>query len=262
MNGNRTDPIAGGRTGGCRHGPHRDADGRHAVVEDAPGLVRQVVGEDGAVLESRGPPRTRTQTMRRLAARSTCDGAATEPGSAAQGRPLPCISERIWSVPCPRRTRSPSGRRTAGSHRARWSRPTRHPPTPRRSSSLTFGARLLAVERMPHGNRPPVRGVRLHDAVSVAEGPAEPPAFADGRQVTPGDAGHVVEEAPVREGRVVGVDAVLAEQLPVGLDAVAVGARDLDPGPAFPGLLLRPAPRSGGRRRPAGRWPAGASSGS
>ena len=92
--------------------------------------------------------------------------------------------------------------------------------------ALHLGAGLLAVTGMPHGDGPPVPGVVLHDAVSVAEGTAEPPAVAGGRRLSPGGAGHVVEEAPVREGGVVGVDAVLGQQLPVGLDAVAVRAGD------------------------------------
>ena len=52
------------------------------------------------------PRRRRTATVsraaatrRRPAARSTCAEAATT-GSIAQARPLPCISARIWSVPC------------------------------------------------------------------------------------------------------------------------------------------------------------------
>ena len=84
-------------------------------------------------------------------------------------------------------------------------------------------ASLLAKIGVPHGNRAAVDRVVFHDAVPVAQCPAETVAAIDRGYVAAGFAGHVIEIGLVRGQRMISVDAVFGEQFPVGLDGIAVG---------------------------------------
>ena len=82
---------------------------------------------------------------------------------------------------------------------------------------------LLTEEGGPAGSGAASSGGELHDGVAVAEGVGSGPPLGLGQDFH-AEAGLVVDVGLVSGGHVVVIEAVFDQQLPVGLDAVAVAA--------------------------------------